>query len=68
MAKQAVRVRLIGFASQFGHKSKQIIFKRVNRVASLESGRVDLYFSNKFFFFLENRCNLSIVYEYPNCD
>ena len=33
-----------------------------------ESGQADPYFSNNFFFFFGNRCNLSIVYEFLNCD
>ena len=48
-----VRVGLIRFAGQTGHGSKPVIFKRVNRVAGQsgrKSGRVDPYFSNKFFF------------------
>ena len=34
MAKRAGRVESIGLAGQTGHGSKQIIFKRVNRVTS----------------------------------
>ena len=79
VAKRAGRVRFqvgsIGFA---GRGSKRVIFKmgqsgcgsNGSRVESgRESGRVDPYFSNNFFFFFfGNRCNLSIVYEFLNCD
>ena len=40
---------------------------QVNQVA----GQVDSYFSNNFFIFIFifwNRCNISIVYEFLNCD
>ena len=55
-----VRVGSIGFAGQTGHGSKRVIFKtgqsgcgsNGSRVESgRESGRVDPYFSNNFFFF-----------------
>ena len=51
-------------------RGKMDRLSRVNRVVGWsghESGRVDPYFSNKFFFFW-NRCNLSIVYEFLNCN
>ena len=49
MAKRAGRVESIGLAGQTGHGSKQIIFKRVNRV----TGRVRFtrIFQTSFFFF-----------------
>lgn len=49
MAKRAGRVKFMGQSSP---GSKWVIFKRVNRVAG-RVGSVDLYFSNKFFFFFE---------------
>ena len=44
-----VQVESIGFAGQTSRGSKRVMFKRVNQIAS----RVDLYFSNKFFFFFQ---------------
>ena len=72
MAKRAGRV---GFGlGQSGHGSKWVIFKRVNRVVgqtgcglSWVASRVKLTrIFQKFFFFLGNRCNLPIVYEFLN--
>ena len=74
MAKRAGRV---GFGSgQSGLWVKQVAGQNGSflngsigsRVESgRELGRVDPYFSNNFFFFL-NRCNLLIIYEFLNCD
>ena len=76
VAKRAGRV---GFGSgQSGLRVKRVTGQngsflngltglRVNRV----SGRVGLtriFQTNFFFFFFGNRCNLSIVYEFLNCD
>ena len=79
VAKRAGRVELIEFAGQVGLGSKQVIFKRVNQVAgqsghesSRVAGLVELthIFQTSFFIFIFylNRCNLSIVYEFLNCD
>ena len=63
MAKQAGRVKSIGLASQTGHGSKWIIFKRVNRVA----GRVRFtrIFQTRFFFFfqLQKQINDNLIRE-----
>ena len=69
-AKWAGRFR----SGQSGHESKRVIFKRVNRVAS-QTGRglsqvaswVELTRIFQTIFF-GSRCNLSIVYEFFNCN
>ena len=55
------------FAGQNGLFLNGLIGLRVE--LSRKLGQVDPYFLNDFIFFaLGNRCNLSIVYEFLNCD
>ena len=49
-----VRVGSIRFAGQLGRKSSRVELTRIFQIS--------------FFFFFLNRCNLSIVYEFLNCD
>ena len=72
MVKRAGRVGSIGSRVKTGHRSKRVIFKRVDRVAgqtgrglSQVASRVKLTRIFQNFFFL-SRCNLSIVYEFLN--
>ena len=72
MAKRVGQVRFGSGQSDRG--SKRVIFKRVNRVAgqmsrelSRVASQVKLTRIFHFFFFL-SRCNLSIVYEFLNCN
>ena len=61
-------------SGQSSHESKWVIFKRVNRVAgqmgrglSQVASRVELTRIFQTIFF-GSRCNLSIVYEFFNCN
>ena len=74
----AKRAGQVGFGSgQSGLRVKRVtgqngsFLKRVNQVAGQTGrglSRVELTRIFQTIFFFENRCNLSIVYEFLNCD
>ena len=72
MAKRVDQVGLIGFAGQMGRGSKWVnwVTGQSGRGSSQVVGQVKLahIFQTIFFFFFGNKCNLSIVSKFLNCD